>query len=256
MPFQIFGTAHLLALAFIAIAAAALPLALRRFAPGLVTPIAWLLAALLLVQEALQAVWLGRSLGLGLHLLPLDLCTLSVFLTAWVLVARSPQIYEIVYFWGLGGTTQALATPDLSQGFPGAAFLYFFAGHGLVVIGVVYATIALRLRPYPLSILRVALITLALAAAVFVLNLILGTNFMYLMAKPAQPSLLDWFGSWPWYLVGLVVTALATFFVLYLPWIVIDIRRAARCRHRDRESVRPRNPANDEITSRSPRPSP
>jgi hypothetical integral membrane protein (TIGR02206 family) len=70
---------------------------------------------------------------------PLDLCTLSVFLTASVLVARSPRLYEIVYFWGLGGTTQALATPELYQGFPSDAFIFFFAGHGLVVIGVVNA---------------------------------------------------------------------------------------------------------------------
>jgi hypothetical integral membrane protein (TIGR02206 family) len=232
MSFQPFGTAHLLALVLIAAVTVALPLGLRRFAPGLVHPVAWLLATSMLAQEALQAAWLERSLGLGLHLLPLDLCTLSVFMTAWVLVARSPRIYEIVYFWGLGGTTQALLTPDLALGFPSAAFLYFFVGHGLVVIGVVYATLALRLRPYPASILRVAAITLALAASVFVLNLILGTNFMYLMAKPVQPSLLDWFGPWPWYLGGLVATALLTFFVLYLPWIFIDLRRSSQSRRK------------------------
>ena len=228
MPFQLFGTAHLLALSVIAALALGLPLLLRRRAPGMVTSVAWLLGALLLAQEVAQAAWLWRSLGLGLHLLPLDLCTLSVFFTAWVLITRSRRIYEIVYFWGLGGTTQALVTPELFQGFPSAAFMFFFAGHGLVVIGVVYATFVLRLRPYPRSILRVAAMTLALAAAVFLLNLLLGTNFMYLMAKPMQPSLLDWFGPWPWYLAGLFATALLTFAVLYLPWLVVDFRRSHR----------------------------
>ena len=228
MPFQLFGTAHLLALSVIAALALGLPLLLRRRAPGMIAPVAWLLGALLLAQEVAQAAWLWRSLGLGLHLLPLDLCTLSVFLTAWVLIARSPRIYEIVYFWGLGGTTQALVTPELFQGFPSAEFIFFFAGHGLVVIGVVYATLALQLRPYPRSTLRVAAMTLALAAAVLLLNLLLGTNFMYLMAKPMQPSLLDWFGPWPWYLAGLFATALLTFAVLYLPWLVIDFRRSHR----------------------------
>ena len=228
MPFQLFGTAHLLALSVIAALALGLPLLLRRRAPGMVTSVAWLLGALLLAQEVAQAAWLWRSLGLGLHLLPLDLCTLSVFFTAWVLITRSRRIYEIVYFWGLGGTTQALVTPELFQGFPSAAFMFFFAGHGLVVIGVVYATFVLRLRPYPRSILRVAAMTLALAAAVFLLNLLLGTNFMYLMAKPMQPSVLDWFGPWPWYLAGLFATALLTFAVLYLPWLVIDFRRSHR----------------------------
>jgi len=51
---------------------------------------------------------------------------LSVYLTAWALITRSPRVYEVVYFWGLGGTIQALLTPDLLQGFPSAAFVSFF----------------------------------------------------------------------------------------------------------------------------------
>jgi hypothetical integral membrane protein (TIGR02206 family) len=139
MPFQLFGTSHLLALFAVVALALGLPLVLRRRAPGLAARVGWLLGVTLLAQELAQAVWLWRSVGPGLHLLPLDLCTLSVFLTAWVLLARSRRIYEIVYFWGLGGTTQALVTPELFQGFPSAEFIFFFAGHGLVVIGVVNA---------------------------------------------------------------------------------------------------------------------
>jgi hypothetical protein len=48
MPFQLFGTAHLLALSVIAATALGLPLLLRRRAPGMVAPVAWLLGALLL----------------------------------------------------------------------------------------------------------------------------------------------------------------------------------------------------------------
>jgi hypothetical integral membrane protein (TIGR02206 family) len=229
-PFVLFGTAHLWTLVLIAAVALLLPLAVRRLAPAAVTPVGLMLAALLLGQEAVDVALQLRQFGPSVQLLPLHLCTLAVFVTAWMLVTHSPRVFEVAYFWALAGTTQALLTPDLRAGFPAPAYLFFFAGHGLVLVGVLYATLALGLRPYPMSILRVAFITLALAAVVFGINLALGTNFLYLMAKPAGASLLDRFGPWPWYWLGLVGVALVSFLLLYAPFFLLDAwrRRFAR----------------------------
>jgi hypothetical integral membrane protein (TIGR02206 family) len=224
--FQLFGTPHLVTLVLIVAAALLLPLAVRLWRPSAARPVAHVLATLLLVQEGVQLLLETKRAGLSVELLPLQLCTMAVYLTAWMLISRAPRVYEVVYFWGLGGSTQALVTPDLAQGFPAPAFLLFFLGHGLVIVGVLYGAIVFRLRPYPASILRVIALTLAAAAAVFFVNLWLGTNFMYLMAKPPHPSLLDWFGPWPWYWLGLIGVGLITFLVLYMPFLIADrIRR-------------------------------
>ena len=224
--FQLFGTAHLVTLVLIVAAALLLPLAVRFWRPSAARLGAYVLAALLLAQEGVQLLLEAKRAGLSVELLPLQLCTMAVYLTAWMLISRAPRVYEVVYFWGLGGSTQALVTPDLAQGFPAPAFLLFFLGHGLVIVGVLYGAIVFRLRPYPASILRVIALTLAAAAAVFFVNLWLGTNFMYLMAKPPHPSLLDWFGPWPWYWLGLIGVGLITFLVLYMPFLIADrIRR-------------------------------
>ncbi|MGD8207718.1 MAG: TIGR02206 family membrane protein, partial [Thiohalocapsa sp.] len=197
--FETFGTAHLAALALTFALAMLLPLAVRRGAPGLTRPVAILLAVLLLGQEAVQSV----------------------------LLLPGQRIYEVAYYWGIGGGLQALLTPDLADGFPSWRFLLFFLGHGLVVVGVVYATVALRLRPRPVSLLTVPMLTLGYAALILALNLWLDTNFLYLMAKPAQGSLLDWFGPWPWYWLGLVLAALLSFAVLYSPFLAQDLRRGS-----------------------------
>ncbi len=230
--FVLFGPAHLWAVALIVVVAVTLPLAVRRLVPSAVQPVALVLFVLMVVQEALGlALKLGR-LGPSAEVLPLHLCSMAVFATVWTLVTRSPRAFELAYFWALAGTTQALATPDLRAGFPDPAFLAFFAGHGFLIVGVLYATLALGLRPTPMSIVRVALTTLVLAVLVFGVNLALGTNFFYLMAKPPGASLLDWFGPWPWYWLGLVGASLASFAVLYAPFFVLDRldrgRRAAR----------------------------
>ena len=37
--------------------------------------------------------------------------------------------FEVAYFWGLGGTLQAVLTPDLRYGFPDWRFISFFTSH-------------------------------------------------------------------------------------------------------------------------------
>ncbi len=169
-------------------------------------------------------MWFGL-VGLSAQMLPLNLCTMSVLLSAWMLVTRSQRVFEIVYFWGFGGTTQALLTPDLQEGFPAASYLLFFLGHGGVIVALAYGMLVFGLRPHLDSIPRVALVTIGVASLAYAVNLSLGTNFMFLVAKPSQPSILDWFGPWPWYLLGLVLISLLSFFVLYLPFLVFDLSK-------------------------------
>ncbi|MCF7984921.1 MAG: TIGR02206 family membrane protein [Thiohalocapsa sp.] len=229
--FQLFGSPHLAALASIAAVALLLPMAVRSRAPHAASAVGAALAVALLAQEAAHVAFVLATQGPSVQLLPLHLCTLAVYLSAWMLVTRSPRVYEIVYFWGLGGTTQALATPDLARGFPAPEFLLFFAGHGLVIVGIVYGALVYRLRPSPASILRVALITLALATGILAVNVVLGTNFLYLMQKPAEASLMDWLGPWPWYWLPLIGLALLSFLILYAPYFIADTVRSRRHRH-------------------------
>ena len=58
--------------------------------------------------------------------------------------------------------------------------------------------------------------------AVGTVDQVTGWNYGYLCRKPAVPSLLDYLGPWPWYLIGLEAIAIIMFVVVYLPFAVKD----------------------------------
>ena len=91
-----------------------------------------------------------------------------------------------------------------------------------MIAAVIYLTLALGMRPIPISILR----TLGWSAVYFgtamAVNFVLHTNFGYLRAKPEQPSLMDSLAPWPFYLIQLALLAIASCLVYYVPFLVID----------------------------------
>ena len=150
--------------------------------------------------------------------LPLHLCDLALMLAPVALLTRRALALEVLYFWGLGGSLQALATPVIFSGFPSPVCLVFFAGHALTLTSALYGVVVLGMRPRRWAAVRVWLITNAYAVAVFPVNLLLGTNYLFIMRKPATPSLLDLLGPWPWYLLPLEGVALVVLLLCQAPF--------------------------------------
>lgn len=126
-------------------------------------------------------------------------------------------LFEVAYYWGLGGTVQALLTPELVDPFPSLSYLKFFAGHGLIIVGVFALACGLRLRPRPWSPVRIWLATNVLVPPMLLFNWLTGSNYMYLCGPPATASIMDYFGPWPLSLLTLEAVALLIMTILYLP---------------------------------------
>ena len=153
-------------------------------------------------------------------MLPLHLCSLFVFLSAVMLVTRSYPIFEFAYFLGIGGALQALITPDAGiYGFPHFRFIQTMLSHGLIVSAALYMLIVENYRPTWRSLGKVALWGNVYMLVVFGLNLLLGSNYMYLAHKPATASAIDFLGPWPLYLLWLELIALALFLLMALPFV-------------------------------------
>ena len=125
---------------------------------------------------------------------------------------------EIVYYWAAAGSPLAMLTPDLQWSFPRWEFVVFFGLHGLVLAAALLLVFGLGLHPRPGAPLRVLGITAGWTVFVALVNLVLGTNFMYLRARPGVASPLDWMGPWPLYIATAALVALAQFELLSLPF--------------------------------------
>jgi hypothetical integral membrane protein (TIGR02206 family) len=150
--------------------------------------------------------------------LPLHLCDFAIFVAAFALVTRRPGAVEILWFWALTGTLLAVLTPAVSGSLPDWRWLLYFAMHGGVIAAAAVLVVGCGIRPRPGAAWRAFGWTVAYAAAVAVVDAVTGANFLWLRTKPVQPTLLDWLGPWPLYLVAAGAIGLAGFHLLALPF--------------------------------------
>jgi hypothetical integral membrane protein (TIGR02206 family) len=227
-PFELFGPAHLAALGILIL----LNLWLLRFRGTSETrrrKVRWTLALILWGNEVAWHAW-NYAVGRWTiqTMLPLQVCSLLVWASAFMLVTRNYTIYEFVYFLGIGGAIQALLTPDLGiYGFPHFRYFQTFISHGLIVTSAVYTTAVEGLRPTWKSLLRVAVVINLYMPVVYWINSAIGSNYLMINGKPDTPSLLDLLPDWPVYILYMEALGLVTCLLLYLPFMIKDRRASA-----------------------------
>ena len=150
--------------------------------------------------------------------LPLHLCDFAIFVAAFALLTRRPGAVELVWFWALTGTLLAVLTPAVSGRFPDWRWLLYFAMHGGVIAAAVVLVLGCGIRPRPGAAWRAFGWTVLYAAVVAIVDLVTSANFLWLRAKPEQPTILDWLGPWPVYLIAAAAIGLAGFHLLALPF--------------------------------------
>jgi hypothetical integral membrane protein (TIGR02206 family) len=219
-PFQAFGPAHLTVL----LGVAALNIGWAWLGPLLSAEaraaLRVVMAVTLLVNESIYHLWMWRtSQWTAQTMLPLHLCSVLVYLSAFMLLTGNYTAYEFCYFLGVAGGLQALLTPDAGRyGFPHLRFFTTMISHSLLFSAPLYLTLVEGYRPTWNSVLVVMAGTALYALVVGLANRALGSNYMYLARPPDTPSLIDRLGPWPWYIGWLAAIAAANILLLYLPF--------------------------------------
>lgn len=152
------------------------------------------------------------------NIIPGHLCDVAALTAGFGLLTGRPLLCELTYCWGLAGTLQGLITPNLPYDFPHPIFFSFFIQHGVIVIVALYLPLAMGWRPRPGVVPRILLWNQVYFVGALGINLALGTNFGFLLEKPAGASLLDSLGDWPIYLIWLQILAAVLMTLLLLPF--------------------------------------
>jgi hypothetical integral membrane protein (TIGR02206 family) len=260
--FTAFGFSHLAALFILLVSCIGIVIWLRKIKNEKVEFIFCIIVgALTYVQEITRIIWhvnIGDFFW-GEHL-PLHLCGLGIILGPVMLVLNKKyslkyRLYELIYFWGFGGAIQALLTPDLNWEFPHFGYLQYFISHSLIIIACVYMTFVVGYRPTWKSIVKVLIVTNIYLVFIILVNILTtpnlalicskggsiwerlenlrhtSGNYLFICRKPANPSLIDLLGPWPWYILSLEGVGIVSFLLYYSPFLIKDF--IDRLRHVD-----------------------
>src|SRR5438270_9763474 len=226
--FHAFGLSHLLVI-FLTLGVPPL-LALivhRTKSPRLERSIRLTIAVLLLINYVAY-VFVARNFGVDhwYKLLPLQLCDWAMIVIIGALWSGNRRWLEVAYFWGIGGTLQAIITPNLQFGFPDLRFISFFVAHSGIIIGIVFLMLIYGFRPRAIGVLRTFVWTEVYFIVAFTIDLLTGENYGFLLHKPDAASLLNFLSdSRPIYLLEFHGVAFLFFAALYAPFAIVDLAR-------------------------------
>ena len=223
--FQLFGAAHIATLLVLA----AITLFLTRFKnSGEPTKraIRWTLAIILWVSELTWHIWnIYWGYWSDTFMLPLNVCSVLIWLSGFMLIFKIYPIYEFAYFLGITATFNYLMTPDLGiYGFPHYRFIQIFISHGFVIIAALYMTVVEGFRPTWRSFWKVILGTNLYMLIIYFINARLGSNYVLINVKPTTASLFEFLPPWPYYIIFMELIGIACFLLLYLPFVIKDLR--------------------------------
>jgi hypothetical integral membrane protein (TIGR02206 family) len=149
--------------------------------------------------------------------LPLSLCNLFALIAPLLFWNPDHRRFEVIYFMVMCGTFQAIITPDLYVGFPGYGFFKYWIVHIGLVLVVVHYLLVFRLYPRPQDMITSFVWLNIYLLSLVPVNLWLDANYFYMMEKPINPSILDYFGPWPVYILVSEALAFVFFAVAYVP---------------------------------------
>ncbi|MFT5906052.1 MAG: putative integral membrane protein (TIGR02206 family) [Cryomorphaceae bacterium] len=148
------------------------------------------------------------------YALPLYLCDVVSIVAALALITKNYKLAEVAYLWGLAGTVQGLLTPTLAYDWDTLDYYNFFLQHSGVPIAAVTLVWGMGIVPRKGAFKRILIWSWAYMAVVIGINLLIKQNYGFLSGKPDFPTMFDYMGPYPYYLITLQALAFTFYYIL------------------------------------------
>jgi hypothetical integral membrane protein (TIGR02206 family) len=199
------------------------------------------LAMVLLV--VLGRAWRGREAGQSLHVLwtafvtivqlinvvfwstpprlnpadslPLHICDLAGLVAIVALITEARWARLLMFYWGIGLSTQAFVTPVITDAPETMRFQLFFLSHLTIVATPIYDVLVRGFRVTWRDYAWAVVFTLAYGGVVIPLNMLTGWNYGYAgESVPGNPTIIDKLGAWPLRLLWMAAIVFTLFAIL------------------------------------------
>jgi len=168
--------------------------------------------------------------------LPLQLCHLAALAAPASLLSERRIFKTLVYYWGVGLSTQALITPALEEGPAILWYWVFWEQHGFVLAIACYHVFVGGYRPRWADYRGACLATFGYFCIVFPLDVAFELNYGFVApSRPDYPTIIDVLGPWPQRLVLIFAIIAAVMALITWPW---QWRFGAGIAHRDANGSR------------------
>lgn len=183
-----------------------------------------------LVYKILETAWYNWPGNFDIkESLPLQLCDLAAFVAAAAMITHKRPLRTMLYFWGIGLSTQGFFTPILKEGYESWRFWFFWISHTMIIGSATYDVVVCRYRPTLRDVVVAFAWTLAFAGVAMAVNLMWDVNYGYIgNTKPENRTIIDDLGSWPLRVVKLAVLIVFLFLLLWAVWPISRRLRGSR----------------------------
>lgn len=177
------------------------------------------LAYLIIADELFKMLGLSIGNNYTFDYLPLHLCSINIFIIAWHAYKPNRLLDNFLYLVCIPGAVSASLFPSWNA-LPFLNFMHIhsFTVHILLAAYPLMLLLNHEIQPDPHYIKGCLFTLLSMAAVIYGINLLLDTNFMFLMdAAPNNPLYVfkQLFGS---HLIGFPVIIFPLILIMYAPY--------------------------------------
>jgi hypothetical integral membrane protein (TIGR02206 family) len=184
----------------------------------------WTLFTTLILCEVSMHLWLILTNQWEVGDLPLQLCSLSTFISLYLFLKKNQKVFNLLFFIGLLPAILSMVTPDIVYQFPHFRFLKYFLHHSAIPLAVLYFILFEGYRVPRKAVITSFLTLNVIAVPIFFLNVWLDTNFFFLASPSENETLLSFFGSGIMYYISLEIAAIIVFVITYIPMELLQRR--------------------------------